>query len=540
MKYVFLTLSGRFAESAPQTRSLQAAAASGSFRFDRFLLSVEKILSDRRIERILLDCRPDFAPALFGGAEAVREQLLRLARSGKELCFYAREYDLLRLYLASACTTRMIHPLGRLSFLGLSRPFVFFRNALDKQKVEPEIIRRGEYKSAGDRFRTDSLDKLNAEQYQAYLDRVMEEAEVAVEHGFNKSRSDIKALLRGSILTAQAARQEGWIDEIGTLSHWKDEWKREKGKEAKLKKLGSSYGKGRKKIAVLLFEGSIIDGESKQLPLIGQALGDSSFVPHIRELAEDKSVKGVVLRINSGGGSATASEEILSALGELRKKKPLVVSMSELAGSGGYWLALEGERIFAQATTLTGSIGVITLMFTVQKLLKRIGVTSDTLRTAPFADLGSALRSLTKEEREMVQGLVDELYDAFVDTVAKARKRSPQEIEEVAQGRVWSGFDAVTQGLVDEVGGVTEAINYLQGNLGLKRCTVSFTPEIKRPLLQRLLMKSAPVATVREPTPLGAVALLRRTLSPTSPLLLMPESLKLEELLASSGALPDI
>lgn len=540
MKYAFLTLSGRFAETAPQTRYLQAAAASGRFRFDRFLLSVEKILTNRKIERVLIDCRSDFAPALFGGAEAVREQLLRLDRAGKEVCFYAREYDLLRLYLASACTTRLIHPLGRLSFLGLSRPFLFFRNALDKQKVEPEVIRKGEYKSAGDRFRTDSLDKLNAEQYQAYLDRVMEETEVAVEHGFNKSRSDIKALLRGAILTAKAARQEGWIDEIGTLIHWKDEWKKEKVKELKLKKLGSSYGKGRKRIAVLLFEGSIIDGESKQLPLLGQALGDTSFVPHIRELAEDNSVKGVVLRINSGGGSATASEELLSALRQLREKKPLVVSMSEVAGSGGYWLALEGERIFAQATTLTGSIGVITIMFTVQKLLKRIGVTSDTLRTAPFADLGSALRSLTKEERQMVQGLVNELYDAFVDTVAKARERSIQEIEKVARGRVWSGFDAVTQGLVDEVGGVTEAISYLQGNLGLKRCTVSFHPEIKRSFIQRLLMKNSPVATLREPLRLEAASLLRRAFPATSPLVLMPESLELDELLASPVTMLDI
>jgi protease-4 len=540
MKYASITLSGRFAETEPQTRSLQAAAASNRFRFDTFLLAVEKILAGRNLRRVLIDCRPDFAPGLFGGAEAVREQLARLSRAGKEVHFYAREYDQLRLYLASACTSRLIHPLGRLSFLGLARPFLFFRNALDKQKVEPEIIRRGEYKSAGDRFRTDSLDKANAEQYQVYLDRLMEETRVAVEQGFNKSRSDLRELLKGTILTAEAARQEGWIDEIGTLSHWKAEWKREKLKEQKLKKLGSSYGKGRKEIAVLIFEGSIIDGESKQLPLLGQALGDSSFVPHIRQLAEDKSVKGVVLRINSGGGSATASEEILSALRELREKKPLVVSMSELAGSGGYWLALEAERIFAQSTTLTGSIGVITLLFTVQKLLKRVGITAETLRTAPFADLGSALRSLTKEERRMMQGLVDEVYHAFVQKVAKARGRGSREIEEVARGRVWSGFDAVTQGLVDEVGGVTQAIAYLQGDLGLRRCTVSFHPRLKRSLLQKLLMKGSPVASLRLPGALSPGMLLKQPFSSTTPLLLMPESLSLEELLASPVGMLDI
>lgn len=540
MKYVSLTLSGRFAETEPQTRSLQAAAASSRFRFDIFLVAVERILDDRKIERVLVDCRPDFAPALFAGAEAVREQLARLSTAGKEVSFYAREYDLLRLYLASACTTRLMHPLGRLSFLGHARPFLFFRNLMDKQKVEPQIIRRGEYKSAGDRFRTDSLDKPNAEQYQAYLDRLMEETQVAVEHGFNKSRADLKELLQGTILTAEASREEGWIDEIGTVSRWRGERKKEKVKEQKLKKIGSSYGKGRKKIAVLIFEGSIIDGESKQLPLLGQALGDSSFVPHIQELAEDKSVKGVVLRINSGGGSATASEELLSALRELREKKPLVVSMSELAGSGGYWLALEAERIFAQATTLTGSIGVITLLFTVQKLLKRIGVTSQTLRTAPFADLGSALRSLTKEEQKMLQSVVDELYESFVQKVAKARERSYQEIEKVSRGRVWSGFDAVTQGLVDEVGGITSAVTYLQGNLGLKRCTVSFHPRVKRSLLQKLLMKGSPLAASSRQGALGQATSLRDSLHGTAPLLLMPESIPLEEILAYPGTMLDI
>ncbi|MFP4407702.1 MAG: signal peptide peptidase SppA [Spirochaetaceae bacterium] len=526
MKFATLTLSGSFAETAPQTGSLRAAGRSKRFRFDTFLLSVEKILDNRRIRRVLIDCRPDFAPRLFGGAEAVREQLERLCRSGREIYFYAREYDQLRLYLASVCSIRIIHPLGHLSFFGVSRPFLFFKNLIDKHKIEPEILRRGEYKSAGDRFRTDSLDQANREQYRAYLDRVTGELEEQVERGFNKSKGDLREFVNGTILTAQAARQEGWIEEIDTLSRRLQEWKEEKAREEKLKKLGRSYGKGRKKIAVLVFEGAIIDGESRELPGIGQALGDSSYLPHIRKLAEDKSVKGVVFRVNSGGGSAIASEEILSALRELRKKKPLVVSMSELAGSGGYWIALEAERVFAHKTTLTGSIGVITMLFSLQKFLKRLGITTETIRTGPHADLGSGLRSMSKEERKIMQALVDDLYETFVEKVAKARGRTVEEVEAIARGRVWSGFDGVTRGLVDELGGLTDAVEYLRSSLNLKRSTVAFYPEVKRSFLQRLILKNAPVAV---PAGLGETARLLSVLR--GPLALMPEAVRPEELI---------
>ncbi len=474
MKYAKLTLKGQYRETGSQVNSL-AGAVTDDFRFDQFLIRVEKLIQKPRVCRVLIVCDPQFRTLLWGGAEAIRTQLRRLREAGKELWFYAIEYHPLQLYLASACTYRVLHPLRSVSFLGLSRSFLFFKKALNQADIDAVILRRGEYKSAGDRFRTDRLDYFNHEQYQQYFDTAADNLFHTIAAGYSekpsnppekpsenpaKTRSEdppdppnppdkqpkntstadfenaLQELQTGRILSAEQATAEGWITQTKTLDRLESEWKDEKYHQLKLKKTGRSYisriskrpattatsvsstssdsartstpsssptetepsaaqatqpaaaaqlsttepttthptskkppralpavFKRRKKIAVLVFEGAIIDGTSKQHPLLGQALGAESFVPHIRSLQKDKTVKGVVLRVNSGGGSATASEDILDALSRLREKKPLVVSMSEVAGSGGYWISCTAERLFAHHSTLTGSIGVITMFF---------------------------------------------------------------------------------------------------------------------------------------------------------------------------------
>ncbi|MDY7028701.1 MAG: S49 family peptidase, partial [Spirochaetota bacterium] len=352
MKYAVLKLSGSYRETGPAISSLLSARSERQFRFDHFLIRVEHILSSRKISTVLIDCAQDFHTMLAGGAEAVREQLERLADSGRKTIFYAAEYSPLQLYLASACTHRMIHPLGTLSFLGLSRSFLFFKPAADKLRIESTILRRGKYKSAGDRFRTDRMDPFNREQYERYLHEAVREMGEKITAGMKKTQADLDELTAGRMLSAEEALEEGWVHEIRTSDQLHREWKRQKHRNRSVKKVGRSYGRGRKKIAVLVFEGAIIDGKSKRHPILGQAVGAESFVPHVHKLADDSSVKGVVLRVNSGGGSAAASEDIRNALEELREKKPLVVSMSEAAASGGYWISCGAERIFAHADTL--------------------------------------------------------------------------------------------------------------------------------------------------------------------------------------------
>lgn len=530
MKYAVLKLSGSYRETGPAVSSLLSVRSERQFRFDHFLIRVEHILSSRKISTVLIDCAQDFRTMLAGGAEAVREQLERLADSGRKTIFYAAEYSPLQLYLASACTRRMIHPLGTLSFLGLSRSFLFFKPAADKLRIESTVLRRGRYKSAGDRFRTDRMDPFNREQYERYLHGAVREMGEKITAGMEKTQADLDELTAGRMLSAEEALEEGWVHEIRTSDQLRREWKRRKHRNRSVKKVGRSYGRGRKKIAVLVFEGAVIDGKSKRHPLLGQAVGAESFVPHVHKLADDSSVKGVVLRVNSGGGSAAASEDIRNALEELREKKPLVVSMSEAAASGGYWISCGAERIFAHEDTLTGSIGVITLHLAVQNFLKRYGINAESLRTGPHADLGSALRPITGEEKKMLDGTVERLYRSFIRRVADARNQDPRRVEKIAGGRVWSGSDALQEGLVDEVGGLVQAVDYLKGQLGLPKPKIVFYPRVRRSLIERLLERSSADGACAGGMDMAVVVpadylmrLLRDSSGLTAPLALLPE-----------------
>lgn len=491
MRYAKIVLSGSFRETGLQSRSL-AAAGEQPFRYDQFLVTVEKILANRKVGRVLIEHKSDFRLVLFSSAEDVRRQVERLQEAGKEVWFFSKSYDSVPLYIASAAGKRIIHPLGRLSFAGFSRSFLFFKRMLDRHGIEAEVIRRGRYKSAGDRFRTDRMDRENREQYERYFREIMEEAKERTQTSLGKTNEELEALIGGRILDAKAAEEEGWVDESATLAKIEDRWKKEeKVKPKKIRKVGRSCGKGRKKIAVLVFEGAIIDGKTRHHPLIGQAIGSESFISHIEKLKKERRVKAVVLRINSGGGSATASEDVLEALSRLAAEKPLVVSMSEMAGSGGYWIACAAERLFVRRTTLTGSIGVIVMMLGMRKFLETHGITESTVRTGPHADLGSPFRPVTEQERSLMDGTVESLYRRFLEKAADFRKKETREIERLAAGRVWSGADAVENGLADELGGLGEAVSYLETKLGTKRTKVVFYPEIKYGFLEKRLYRGS-------------------------------------------------
>jgi len=496
MKYSILTLSGPYRETGPLVPSPVFSRRGAQFRFDHFLIRIEKLLSIRRIRKVLIVCKRDFQPGLIGGAEAVCEQLIRLSGAGKETFFYAAEYGPVQLYLASACAVRMIHPLGSFSFLGLSRSFLFFRNAADKMGIDSTVIRRGRYKSAGDRFRTDHLDPWTRRQYGEYFGEVQMQLKKQILAGTGKEESDLQELLDGRVLQAEEAKNEGWVDQIKTAAQLQREWKKEKARPHTIKNPGKSFGRGRKKIAVLVFEGLIIDGTSKRDPLLGQAVGSDSFIRHIHKLTDDSAVKGVVLRVNSGGGSATASEDILSALLELGNKKPLVVSMSGLAASGGYWISCCAERLFAPAACLTGSIGVITLSFAVGKFLERYGITTETLKTGPYADFGSALRPLDEKERHILERSVETLYEKFLTKVSGFRGIEKRDLEKLAGGRVWSGVSAVQNHLADEIGGLSRALDYLRTKTEFKNAKIVFYPRTKPSLLERVIRSSVEVSGI--------------------------------------------
>jgi protease-4 len=486
MKYATVSLSGVFRETQPQIKSLLPRGMGGEFRFDAFLLRLEALMADRKVGRVLVDCKTDFRPNYFAGAESVRTQLLRLREAGKEVLFYARDYGPTQMYLASGCSKALIHPLGRVRFLGLSRDFLFFKRLLDRVKVSVQVVRRGKYKSAMDSLRRDRIDAAQQEQHEALLECTMGELREKIKEGTGKTDRDIEALLAGRILTAAEAAEQGWVSEVKTREELLSEWEREKLKQARSRKLRNSFGRGRK-VAVLVFEGAIVDGRSRRDPLLGQAIGSESYLPVIKKLTRDRSVRGVIFRINSGGGSAIASEEIASALARLREKKPLVVSMSEVAGSGGYWIAMHGERLFAEKTTVTGSIGVISAYVQADRLLQRLGITHSTIKRGELSDLGSVLRKPTRRENEIVEGMVEAIYRSFLEKVAASRGKAVEEVDRLGQGRIWSGADAARVGIVDQVGGIGEALQFMKERLKSRRIKVEFHPVVRYSLMERFI-----------------------------------------------------
>jgi protease-4 len=266
----------------------------------------------------------------------------------------------------------------------------------------------------------------------------------------------------------------------------------------------------------------VVDGKTRRHPLLGEAVGSETFTAEVEKLRKARRVKGVVLRINSGGGSATASEDVLSALRRLAKEKPLVISMSEAAGSGGYWIACTGERLFVRETSLTGSIGVLVMLLSARTLLERLGITGSVIKSAEHADMGSVLRPPTETERKAVDTLVEAVYRDFISRVAGARALQRPRVERLAEGRIWSGRDAVARGLADETGGVTEAVDYLRRRLGLRRATVRFYPDTRPGLLQRIVLRRPGSAEQL----LGAVSSAEEAAAlNAAPLAVMPHSL---------------
>lgn len=531
MAYTRILLSGSY-HDGPAGEGLSVARRSQPrFRYDRFFEQVRRLLRSRRIKTVLIDHRADFSPGGFAAVESIRAELVRLTEAGKKVVFCCEDCDFLTLYLASACSTRVIHPSGEVRVLGVARQFIFFRRLLDRFGARVTVLRRGQYKSAADGFLRDSLDSANREQYEAFYGGAHNRLLAAIAEGLGKTSEDLGVLIDGHVLPAEQSVGHGWMTRAATVHEVVRELEDDSGEKRRATKLRGRMGRRGKRVAVLFLDGAICDGESRRDPALGRCVGDRSFTREIRSLAEDKRVKGVVLRVSSPGGSALASESIRRELIALHRKKPIVVSMANVAGSGGYWVATEADRVFAEPGTLTGSIGVIMLLPELETTLKRQGITSDAVRTGRFADLGTPFRRMRRDEKELLDTRIEHVYEDFLDLASAARNMSREEIEAVAGGRVWSGADAVSVGLVDELGGLPEALEWLRSKLQSRRLALRFHPQVKPSIIERVLAKrlSAAAGIVGAGAPPGivgtravaeAVLALRRR-----PLAIVPEHL---------------
>ena len=433
----------------------------------------------------------DLTPAAFGSGYAalreVRRALNEFKASGKPITAYITYATTKSYYLASAASDLAIDPYGVILMPGLASEPMFFAGAFEKYGVNVQVTRVGKYKSAVEPFTRREMSPENREEVQKLLGDIWTGLLADMAPGRELTPEKIQSVVDAEgLIRATTAKENGFVDRVAYRDEIYDALKQKTGragskepfkqvkiadyaKVAKdiadpLKKDGDvpkSLGRGGR-IAIVYAEGQIVDGEGDT-----GDVGGTKFSRELRKLRQDDSVKAIVLRVNSPGGSASASEVIQREIRLIKKVKPIVVSMGTYAASGGYWIAAYGDRIFAEPTTITGSIGVFGLQFDVQKLANNVGITFDSVKTGKFADALTISRPKTPEEIAVLQRMVDWIYSEFIGKVAEARGLPPQRVEEIAQGRVWSGSEAVNIGLVDELGGLDAAIRFAAQKAGL-------------------------------------------------------------------------
>jgi protease IV len=422
--------------------------------------------------------------------KTLRDALVDFRTSGKFVISYAHYYTQNAYYLASAADSVLLNPVGMVDFRGLSTTLAFFKNMLDKLDVDMRIFYAGKFKSATEPFRYDKMSPENRLQVREYLDDMYDVVvrDIATGRGLDEAR--VRQLAndftgRNAAEAVKSHLVDRLTHEDGAFSSIKAKIGLEGNEKLARVPLADYFDTRVKKadiriedkIAVVYAEGSINDGDDKTPGIIY----DGPYVKMLRKIRDDNKVKAVVLRINSPGGSVLASENIYREVMLCKQAgKKIVVSMGDLAASGGYYIACPADSIFASPNTITGSIGVFFVFPMMDKTMRnKFGVTFDTVETGRYSAFGSPFTGLSNEEGQMLQTEVEETYQDFITKVAQGRGKTPEQIHEIAQGRVWTGTKAKAIGLVDDIGGLDRAISAAAKLAGLGKYRVTEYPATK-------------------------------------------------------------
>jgi len=460
--------------------------------------------TDDNIEGIYIDANG--SANSFATSNEIREALLDFKKSNKFVFAHGDVISQGAYYIASAADKVYVNGSGALDWSGYNMDVVFVKGMLDKLNIQPQIFYAGKFKSATETFRTTQMTEENKLQtrewlgdlYQHFLARTGATRRIDTATLHNLANT-------GAIQTPQDALNARLVDGLRYETDVKDEIKKrlDLGKYDKLNYVSiSTYAdamsfkqSGSDKMALIYAEGNIVDGKGGT-----EAIGSEEFVQMIRKARLDKSVKAIVFRINSGGGSALASENIWKELSLAKAEKPLVVSFGDVAASGGYYIATPADSIFANANTITGSIGVFGIIPNMKGFFNdKLGITFDGVKTATYADAGAVYRPLTEAEKVFVQQGVDRTYLQFKQRVAQGRKKDIAYIDSIAQGRVWSGDDALRLGLVDKIGGLKDAVASAARMAKLKTFRLREFPE-KEGWLNEIMGKATtePTAAIKQ------------------------------------------
>lgn len=429
------------------------------------ILALEEAASDPAIKFVYL--RPDAATGGIAQLEEFRNALSAFRASGKPILAYSENPSNGSYYLASVADKILMGNAhgGTYQLVGLSTQMIFLKDILDKLGVNVQLIRHGKYKSAGEMFIRNSSSPENREQNQVMVNSIWEAMSAPVAESrdmtvdqFNGLIDELAFVLPEDFLkhglVDELVDYTGLQDKLCTLAQVEDIKKVHLVPLADYVEAKVSYGVSKDKVAVIYADGEIVDGLSTS-----DVAGDR-FVGIIDKVRKDKNVKAVVLRVNSPGGSVSASVKIRSALDKLMAEKPLVASYGDYAASGGYWISCGCQKVYADATCITGSIGVFSMIPEFSKVAKNVGVGIETVGSNKHSDMLSLMRPFDKDEAAYMQASVEDIYELFVKLVADSRGQSVEQVDAIAQGRVWAATDALKIGLVDEIGGLQDAISY--------------------------------------------------------------------------------
>ena len=479
-------IADRSSKNPLESFDISSLKANNQLGLNDILEDVKKAKSDENIKGIYLELSN--IQCGMASLEEIRNALIDFKSSKKFIYSYSEYYTQKGYYLASIADSVFLHPAGEMDWKGMSAQLMFFKGALEKLEVEPEIIRHGKFKSAIEPFILDKMSDANRLQTRSFVGSIWNHIVQEISKSRKISIAQLNELASSlAISSSEDALKKKMVDrlcyydEVSKLLIQKSGSKSDK--EISFIKLNKYHDVPEEKnqslsmdkIAVIYAEGEIESGEGGQ-----KKIGSTTIADAIRQARKDKKVKAIVLRVNSPGGSALASDVIWRETILAKKEKPIVVSMGDVAASGGYYISCAANKIFAEPTTITGSIGVFGLMFNAQKLLNnKLGITIDTVNTNAHADFGSTFRAMSPDEKQVLQKSVEKVYGDFISKVASGRGKTTAEIDSIGQGRVWAAVDAIRIGLVDELGGLDKAIEEAAKLAKLKEYRISNLPKQK-------------------------------------------------------------
>jgi len=433
------------------------------------VMQFKKAKVDKRIKGILLDI--NMSGVGWGKAEELRDAIVDFRSSGKPVYAYI-EFGLNKeYYIATACDKIISPPPGELFINGLAADVMFFRGSLDKLGIYPDIFQIGKYKSAGDMFTQKEMTDAHREYINSLLTDLYDRYINAIAQARKKSPEEVRALIDNAPYNAQQAKDAGLIDEALYKDEVEAQFKKLLGykdtdafpvvrsgdyRDVSPESLGLNKGE---RIAVIYASGTIDSGSSQNSPSGEQSIGSDTVAKALNDAAADKTIKAVVLRVDSPGGSGLASDIIWRAVEMANQKKPVVVSMSDVAASGGYYISASAAKIIAQPSTITGSIGVVAGKPVMRGFYDWLGISNEYVLRGKTAGMFRATEKFSDEERAKFEDWIKTTYYRdFVPKVAKGRSKDPEYIDSVGQGRVWTGQQARDRGLVDDFGGLDKAI----------------------------------------------------------------------------------